>query len=275
MPGNALPILGIRHKAESSEVKAMTQAEIRAEIARLKAHVMTLFPEEKQAGLEFPMPLVEKYRPQHIADFVGVKDAKAVFAALLKNPRPCALLLVGTQGVGKTSMALAFAKELRAGLIHHASAKLTVDAVNDTREKLNYHPESGGYWVVLCDEADRMSPQAQVALLSALDSAATLRPKFGGGFEQGKPLPVIWIFTCNGGGEEGTEPPKSFEPRFLSRCLKVKFPPINGELPGFLADIWKRETKAPLPDCEAVARDSSGSVRDALQTLELRLMTAC
>ena len=233
-----------------------------------------MFPAEHQSGLSFPMPLTEKYRPQSVDGFIGISDAKKVFAALLKAPRPCALLLTGAPGVGKTTLAMAFAKELHAGLIHHASAKITVEAIGETRDRLNYQPKEGGWWVVLCDEADRMHPQAQAALLSALDSANTLRLKFGGGFEQGAPLKVIWIFTCNGTGEQQTNPPANLEPRFLSRCLKVKFPPVNGEMPAYLQGIWQRETNGQGLDFAQVAHDANGSVRDALQTLELSILTA-
>src|SRR5713101_1875043 len=180
-----------------------------------------LFPTETQSELSFPVSLVERYRPHEIDGFIGLPKPKAIFKALLAKPRACALLLVGPPGVGKTTLALAFARELKAGLIHVPSQGLTVEAVESTWERIHYYPESGGFWVVLCDEADKMTRQAQIALLSKLDSAATLRPQFGGGAQAGKPLPVIWVFTANGTGLFGTDVPDAFEKRFLSRCLLV------------------------------------------------------
>ena len=173
-------------------------------------------------------------------------------------------------------MALALARQLNAGLIHLASARLTVDAVAETLEHIQYYPPNGEYWVIVADEADRMSYQAQLALLSPLDCTATLRPKFGGGFEQGAPLKVIWIFTCNGQGENGTEPPDTFEKRFLSRCLPIPFDAhkLNGDLTAFLAKIWQSETSAPAPDLEAIANSAWHSVRYSLQALELELLAA-
>ncbi len=236
-----------------------------------------LFPTETQSDLAYPVSLVEKWRPNEIDGFIGLAKPKAVFKALLAKPRPCALLLVGPPGAGKTTMALAFAHEMKAGLIHVPSQGLTVDAVESTWEHVHYYPESGGFWVVLCDEADKMSRQAQIALLSKLDSAATLRPQFGGGCQAGKPLPVVWIFTANGAGTFGTDTPDAFEQRFLSRCLLVPFDThnLNGELSDLLRQVWDAETdtEESTPDFEGMARDAGGSVRDALQALELTLLT--
>ncbi len=237
-----------------------------------------LFPTETQSELSFPVSLVEKYRPREIDGFVGLPKPKAVFKALLRKPRACALLLVGPPGVGKTTMALAFANQLKAGLVHIPSQGLTVDAVESTWERIHYYPESGGFWVVICDEADRMSRQAQVALLSKLDAAASLKPTFGGRCAEGKPLPVIWIFTCNGEGAFGTDPPDAFEKRFLSRCLKIPFETYNldGELTDYLRMVWEFEKVAAetAPDFETLTHKANGSVRDALQALELEILSA-
>jgi len=68
-----------------------------------------------------------------------------------------------------------------------------------------------------------MTEKAQLKLLSRLDGTAALRPVFGGGFERGEPLPIIWIFTANGRGPKQIEPPYSFASRFLSRCMIAPF----------------------------------------------------
>jgi len=170
-----------------------------------------LQPEPETSGFDFGEPLTLKYQPQTVEDFVGLENQKAILSALIKRPRPCALLLIGPPGVGKTTIALAFAKQLKAGLIQIPSQKCTVETIEKAWETVHYYPKSGGGWVVLADEADKMSYAAQVALLSKLDSVSALRPVFGGGSEKGTPLPVIWIFTCNGRGKDGVELPPSFE----------------------------------------------------------------
>ena len=236
----------------------------------------SLFSEQTQADMNFPASLTIKYQPKRVEDFCGMARPKQVMRALLKSPRPCALLFTGPQGSGKTTMGLAFARQLGAGLIHLASAGLTVDKVKETLDRIQYYPPSGWGWVIVADEADRMSSQAQLALLSALDGTSALKPTFGGAMVQGKPLNVIWIFTCNGAGEFGIDPPSSFEPRFLSRCLRLQFEAhkLNGDLTNFLSTVWKSETRAPLPNIKEIALNAAGSVRDALQSLDLELLTA-
>jgi hypothetical protein len=53
------------------------------------------FGEPKQNGFDYPVPLVEKYQPRRMADFIGLEGPKRVFENLLKAPRPVAVLLVG------------------------------------------------------------------------------------------------------------------------------------------------------------------------------------
>jgi DNA polymerase III delta prime subunit len=227
------------------------------------------------------LPLVEKYRPRKVAEFIGISRAKAVARKVVSAPRPCALLFVGPPGVGKTTMGMALANELNAGLIHIRSQKCTAESVEHTWEDVHYYPpDDKKWWGVLCDEADQMSRAAQLALLSHLDSTANLTFDFGGAVRERKPLPVIWIFTANGEGYDSTVPPATFEPRFLSRCLQVPFKAdgIRKALPEFLRRIWKSEGGNGKPDFESqfeeITSECQGSVRDALQELELRLMGA-
>ena len=227
----------------------------------------------KQNGFEYPMSLTEKYQPRRIEDFIGLEGPKRLFGNLLKAPRPVAILLVGPPGSGKTSMAMAFAEQLPGTLHHISSQKCDVAALDRLNDTLCYCPSRGKFHVVKVDEADQMTDKAQLQLLSRLDGTANLKPKFGGGWERGTPLPVIWIFTCNGRGENGTNPPSTFEPRFLSRCLVVACgKPDVGEIARFLQRVWSLEGGDASADPSSLAEGCDG-IRDVLTKLEVALCT--
>jgi replication-associated recombination protein RarA len=150
----------------------------------------------QQTGFEFPMPLAEKYRPRRISDFVGLEKAKKIVGKLAANPFPSAWLFVGPSGTGKTTLALALAAAIPAELHHITSQNCTLDNVERVRRTCQYLPLAGlKFHLVLVDEADRMTPAAQVSFLSKLDATDF-------------PPNTIFVFTCN--GTDG------LEKRFLS-----------------------------------------------------------
>src|SRR5881398_2115406 len=183
------------------------------------------------------------------------------------------MLLVGPPGCGKTTLGMAFAEELPGTLHHISSQKCDVAALDRLNDLCQYYATRGRFHIVLVDEADQMTEKAQLQLLSRLDGTASLKPKFVGGWERGPALPVIWIFTCNGRGENGTNPPNTFEPRFLSRCLVVACgKPAVAEIAEFLRRIWSLEGGSATDDPSPLAEACDG-IRDALTKLEVALCT--
>jgi replication factor C small subunit len=212
----------------------------------------TLFA-EPQSGFAFPKSLTEEYRPQTIAEFVGLEKQKKILGNLIKSPRPCALLFKGTSGSGKTTMALAFAKGLNADVWQIGSQECKVDRLQETVARCHYVPSAGlaAYHVVICDEADCMSDAAQKYLLSKLDST-------------GQIANTIWIFTCN--SIDG------LEERFLSRCIQLDFNSYGSGsgIADLLARIWK--DKAGNAEAPNFKRMACGNVRESLQRLETELL---
>jgi DNA polymerase III gamma/tau subunit len=202
----------------------------------------------------FPQSLAEKYRPRTIADFAGLEKPKRILAKFAGNPYPSAWLFVGPPGVGKTTMALALAECLGAEIHHIPSQKCNAQAIDDTCRMCAYVPLSGGFHVVIVDEADRMTPAAQLALLSKLDATDA-------------PPNTIWIFTCN--ATDG------LEPRFLSRTRQIEFSSYGLASDGarLLESVWQREAQGALaPNFVRIVKESSNNLRDALMFLETELL---
>jgi replication-associated recombination protein RarA len=208
-----------------------------------------------QTSLAFPQPLAEKYRPTRVGEFIGLERPKRVLSAFCKQPTSGAWLFVGPSGVGKSTMALALANELQAELHKIPSQKCTAATIEDVVRQCWYAPMTpGGFHVVLCDEADRMTDAAQLQLLSKLDSV--------------DPAPnTIWIFTAN-----DTE---RLELRFLSRCKVLEFSSygMSGDITAYLDKVWHAEGgNGNAPDFERLAKDSRNNVRDCLMRLDVELL---
>jgi replication-associated recombination protein RarA len=206
--------------------------------------------------LPFPMPLAEKYRPRAIAEFIGLDKPKRILGKFATNPYQSAWIFIGPPGTGKTTMALALAEMLHAEVHHIPSQQCNVANVEDVIRQCWYVPVSGGFHLVLVDEADKMSSAAQLHFLSKLDATAF-------------PPQTIFVFTCN--ATDG------LESRFLSRTRQIEFSSYGmaSEATRLLENIWEREANgASAPNFARIVKESSNNVRDALMTLETELLAS-
>ena len=206
--------------------------------------------------LPFPIPLAEKYRPRASAEFIGLDKPKRILGKFVTNPYQSAWIFIGPPGTGKTTMALALTEMLHAEVHHIPSQQCNVANVEDVIRQCWYVPVSGGFHLVLVDEADKMSNAAQLHFLSKLDATAF-------------PPQTIFVFTCN--ATDG------LETRFLSRTRQIEFSSygMSSEATQLLESIWEREANgASAPNFARIVKESSNNVRDALMTLETELLAS-
>ena len=129
---------------------------------------------------------VEKYRPQTIDDTILPKDLKETFKEFVKNGEIPNLLLCGSAGVGKTTVAKALCNELNADfiVINGSDEGRLIDTL---RTKIKNFASSvslsGGAKVVILDEADYISADSvQPALRNFIEEFSSN---------------CRFIFTCN------------------------------------------------------------------------------
>lgn len=213
-----------------------------------------------QSALDFPRPLVDKYQPQTVQEFLCEKPRR-VMTGFLRNPYPSAWYFLGASGTGKTTMALALAKQIPAELHHIASKECNLETVQDVARRCYWMPRMASDWqpcklhLVLVDEADQMSPAAQLAFLSLLDATRW-------------PPNTMFIFTGN--SIDG------LEARFMSRVKLIEFSSygLNNAVASLLTRVWAIEAgDATAPNFQRIVKESKNNVRDALNRLEVELMS--
>ena len=99
---------------------------------------------------------VEKYRPRKIEDTILPEDLKATFQEFINNGNIPNLLLCGSAGVGKTTVARAMLEEIKADyIIINGSMNGNIDTLrNDIRNFAATVSFTGGRKYVILDEAD-------------------------------------------------------------------------------------------------------------------------
>jgi DNA polymerase III delta prime subunit len=105
---------------------------------------------------------VEKYRPKTIADTILPKELKQTFQNIVDSGEIPNMLFTGTAGLGKTTVARAICNELDLDyIVINGSEEGNIDTL---RGKIKQFASSvslsGGYKVVILDEADYLNPQS-------------------------------------------------------------------------------------------------------------------
>lgn len=200
-----------------------------------------------------PKPPPSCFVPVCPADFVGPAGRAADMllrkaAALRATPdRPLKLLVSGAPGIGKTSLVNLVAGALTShptAIVDVNGRELGLDLVRDWLRGQAFGSLFGGWSVVIVNELDRCTRDAQDLLLTYLDR---LRP--------GQAL----LATTNLDLENLTE-------RLQTRFLPIRLQsPENEALAHFLARRWG----APIRITRQIAKGAKGNVRAALADLEV------
>jgi DNA polymerase III delta prime subunit len=181
---------------------------------------------------------VEKYRPKTVADTILPEDLKKVFQQFVDQKNIPNLILSGTAGVGKTTVAKAMCEELGCDyIVINGSMNGNIDTLrNDIARFASSVSLAGGRKMVILDEADYLNAQStQPALRNFMEEFSA-----NCGF----------ILTCN------------FVDRIIeplhSRCSVVKFKIRKSELPELAKQFLRRV--CGILDNESVTYDKSAVV---------------
>lgn len=205
-------------------------------------------------SFDFPEGLSRKYQPRQLGEFLGLERVQAMLSAFADKPYPSAWFFLGPSGTGKTTLAQALAEAISAETIEIPSGDCNAATVDDICRRCHYMPWLGKrLWLVAVHEADRMTPAAQLAFLSKLDSTSF-------------PPNTVFVFTAND--------TQLLQDRFLSRCRVLKFErPTAKQIAAWLSVIWQNEKPGlPAPDLEAIAWACDRNLRDALMRLEMEML---
>ncbi|MDH7508488.1 MAG: replication factor C small subunit [Methanomassiliicoccales archaeon] len=199
---------------------------------------------------------IEKYRPRSLKEVIGQQEIVERLQSYSESGNIPHLLFAGPAGTGKTTCAIALAKELfgdawRENFVElNASDERGIEVVRGKIKEFARTAPIGeaSFKIIFLDEADALTPEAQAALRRTMERySKTCR----------------FILSCNYSS-------KIIEP-IQSRCAVFRFRPLKVEdVRKYLKIIAKNEALKITDDAlDAIAHIAQGDMRKAINSLQV------
>lgn len=200
------------------------------------------------------MSLQNQYRPSTLKMFAGNQDIKDNLKTVLnRDMPPASFLIVGPSGCGKTTLGRIIAR----GLKCHKSSFIEMNTADDRGlpairqiiKNLKYPPLEGDKKVILFDEAHKLTPDSQEALLKALE----------------EPPSYVHFVVC-------TTNPEALKDTFKRRCHIYEVSLLtSNELIKLMRKVLSNEQRIdyPVEILDRIIELSGGSAGIALKNLDM------
>lgn len=199
---------------------------------------------------------IEKYRPKVLKDIAGQNEIISRLKAYSKIKSVPHLMFAGPAGTGKTTSALALAKEIFNETWKQNLMELNASderGIGIIRGKIKYFARTAPmgkskFKIIFLDEADSLTPDAQAALRRTMEKYTHI---------------CRFILSVNYSS-------KIIEP-IQSRCTVFRFRPIKSDdIKKYMRNIASKEKLEITPDgLETLIFISQGDLRKAINTLQV------
>jgi replication factor C small subunit len=199
---------------------------------------------------------VEKYRPTKLSEIINQTEIIGSLKALIKDPTDMPhLLFSGSPGVGKTTTALCLSRQILGDYAKDYTLELNASderGIGMVREKVKKFSRFAGmvdvpFKIIILDEADEMTSDAQTALRRIIEDAAKI---------------CRFILIANNVS-------KIIQP-IQSRCAAFKFTSVSEvDVIARLEEIAKKEkVKTDKKGLKAVYEYTEGDLRHAINLMQ-------